>query len=515
MPRDAATAININDLGVIRRPVPIGGALAGGIDGLMLNEQHAILAPRDDLRVLLTLARPGLAIRDPANAKVVRLDPHDYQANPAPASAIPARRRTAELRLWITALGPWSRRTLGGMGAPLERELGRGGDLLTSATARAAALARAREACKGVLAPSQVWRRPDGVVAVRFPAMPGASLVELGAAGSLGVGECVGIGVGVAEALAAMHAERLAHGDVSAANVMASGRTVALVDTMALAEERGTAGFVAPERTSGASPAADVFSLGMLLRFLANDEARPVIDAWTAPLLVSEPASRPTAAHAAAAIARCARAEPIRSLDAPVAASMRAGGLQRTVKTRRDRWWRAQKASVRLAPLAVLAVLAVISGTALVPAVAANRDALQEQAAAVEAPMTIPLSAPARESATVAAERLARSRIAALATGNGAALLALSAEGSQAQAGDVETAAKLDAGQLTFDGLELADTSAVVASATPGGAIVTVTTRLKPYSVGPERHEGGTATATLELVLTQRGWLVERILPRP
>ena len=88
----------------------------------------------------------------------------------------------------------------------LERELGTGSDLLTSAQARAAALARAAATGHGVCVPSRVWRRPDAVVAFAVPVIPGVSLSELGSYRPLSVGECVTIGVGVASALAAMHA---------------------------------------------------------------------------------------------------------------------------------------------------------------------------------------------------------------------------------------------------------------------------------------------------------------------
>ncbi len=193
------------------------------------------------------------------------------------------------------------------MGTYLERELGIGSDLLTSAAARAAALARASGRCRAVLSPSRVWERPDGVVAVSMPVAPGASLAEVRANRALTIGECVLVGVGVADALAAMHAERLAHGDVSAANVVVSGRRVSLVDTMgALCHERGTMGYVAPERAKGATPAGDVYSLGALLRALADVQAAPIIEAWTAPLLANDPEVRPSATHAAAALARCA-----------------------------------------------------------------------------------------------------------------------------------------------------------------------------------------------------------------
>ena len=402
------------------------------------------------------------------------------------------------------------------MGATLERELGSGGDLLTSATSRAAALARAHERCGGVVAPSRVWRRPDGMVAVAFPVAVGASLAELRRERALTLGECVTIGVGLADCLAAMHAERVAHGDVSAANVMASGRRIALVDTMsALCPERGTPGFAPPERSEGASPAGDVFALGMVLRHVADADAGPVIEAWTAPLLAADPHARPTAAHAAAAIARCAPSAPVRAPEAPVAAAMRASAVPRTAPCRRDRGWRAQKAAVKLAPLVGLAVVAAMSGAALVPAVARNPDPLARGEPHVEAPVTIPVATGAFADPEHAAVDLARRRVEALSQGDGRALLAISAPGSAAAGTDAATAAALADGDLRFHGLALDGASATLVKTTPSGAVVTVTSALGPYNVGPEAVGAGEATATLELVLTQRGWLVARILPQP
>lgn len=398
------------------------------------------------------------------------------------------------------------------MAQTLERELGDGGDLLTSALARAAALARARSRCRGVLAPTKTWRRPDGVVAAAFQVAPGASLAEAPGPAGLSVGECVTVGVGVAEALAAMHAQRVAHGDVSPANVVVSGRRVTLVDTMgALSEERGTPGFAAPERARGASPAADVYALGSLLRALADERAAPIMAAWTAPLLVEDPRERPTAAHAAAALARCAPGEPVRAPSAPVAAAMRASAVERTLPHPRDRWWRLERRALRLSPLAALAVVAAASGIALVPAVAAapQRIAPPHEPALTLAP--VPVAELARAGPEEAAERLAATRVNALAHADAAGLRGVSLPGSSAASADAALAAGLD--DEAFDGLELLGVIATVERVIPGGAVVTVTTTLSDYGVGQGARPGGTATARLELALTQRGWFVARILP--
>lgn len=365
-----------------------------------------------------------------------------------------------------------------------------------------------------MLVPSAVMRRPDGMVTFNVPVAPGASLGETRAVRALTLGECITVGVGIADALAAMHAERLAHGDISAANVIADGLRITLVDTMgAMRAERGTPGFVAPERVEGASPAGDVYALGMLLRFLANADALPVIDAWTAPLIAPEASERPTAAHAAAALARCAPAVPVAPLRAPVTSAMRAGALPRTEATAADRWWRVERTALRLTPLAALAVIGAISGAALVPTVATGLA--RERAPQRIADPAIPVAAAALVPPDEAAVDLAADRVEALAAGDANALRALSVPGSPAASADAATASSLADGDLAFDGLELVDATARLQRATPGGAIVEVRSVLSGYSVGPTEVPEGAATAVLQLRLTQRGWLVERILPPP
>ena len=357
------------------------------------------------------------------------------------------------------------------MTATLERELGTGEHLLPSAQARAAALSRAAAACSGVLAPSRVWRRPDAVVAFSVPVVPGASLAELGAERALTLGECVTVGVGLAKALAAMHAERLAHGDVSAANVVVDGKHVTLVDTMGALADGG-----------GASPDGDVGALGELLRSLADEHAAPVIKAWTAPLVAG--GDRPQAAHAAAALALCAPAEPLRKPASPVAAAIRSGAVPRTVRRAADRWWRVERTAKRVSPLAALVVVGAVAGAGLMPAMAADPDPMQ------------------------AAISLTERRVEALAEGDAQALATLTVPGGEAAAANP--------GSLEpFVGLRAERVSAEVLSATQAQATVKVTSQLSSYSVGLEERPAATVTAVLDLSLTQEGWLVERVLPVP
>ena len=66
VPRDAAAPVDIDDLTAVRWAIPLGSALTGRIDGLMLHEQHAVFAASHHLGVLVALARPRLAVRDQA-----------------------------------------------------------------------------------------------------------------------------------------------------------------------------------------------------------------------------------------------------------------------------------------------------------------------------------------------------------------------------------------------------------------------------------------------------------------
>jgi len=169
---------------------------------------------------------------------------------------------------------------------------------------------------------------------------------------------------------------------------------------------------------------------------------------------------------------------------------------------------------LHLAPLAGLALVAAVTGAALVPSVASAPERLGS-APRVQAPTSVPLAAAALEAPADAAASLAKRRVDALSSGDSMGLMALSMPGGDAAAADAATAAALADGSLKIDGLELVEVQAEVRSATPGGAIVEVTSTLTGYSVGHEAHPAGEATALLELRSTQRGWLVERILPPP
>lgn len=105
-------------------------------------------------------------------------------------------------------------------------------------------------------------------VAVLHREVPGTDLATVHAGrGVWAPGEVATVVVPLAEALAALHAAGLVHGDVAAANVVLDpeGRAV-LVDLVCGdgPDERGTPGVAAPERPRCAHPAGDVHALSRL-----------------------------------------------------------------------------------------------------------------------------------------------------------------------------------------------------------------------------------------------------------
>lgn len=120
---------------------------------------------------------------------------------------------------------------------------------------------------------------PDGSVAVLLDLAVGGSLTELVAArGRLEPGEVSTICTPIAEALAALHAAGVVHGDLAPGNILftADGRPLLsdfeaarLVGESHPPQVSGTRGFVAPEVVGGDVPseASDVFGVGALAWF--------------------------------------------------------------------------------------------------------------------------------------------------------------------------------------------------------------------------------------------------------
>ncbi|MGQ4269980.1 serine/threonine-protein kinase [Nocardiopsis changdeensis] len=114
--------------------------------------------------------------------------------------------------------------------------------------------------------------------------VPGPSLHRVVAdRGPLPAEEAAALGAGLAEGLAAVHAQGIVHRDLKPANVLLSGEGPRLIDfgiARALdttsytrtATVLGTASFMSPEqvRAERVGPASDIFSLGCLLVFAAT-----------------------------------------------------------------------------------------------------------------------------------------------------------------------------------------------------------------------------------------------------
>lgn len=134
------------------------------------------------------------------------------------------------------------------------------------------------------------------VRAARGDLPPGASATLLGA---------------LASALAHLHDHGVVHGDVAPTNVVLTpGGVPVLVDLAGeVSHERGTPGFVAPERRSGgpASTAADVWALARVVGWASGDDGASVLAAALSP----DPDSRPSARDLAASAGAVAPPEPI------------------------------------------------------------------------------------------------------------------------------------------------------------------------------------------------------------
>ncbi len=374
----------------------------------------------------------------------------------------------------------------------------------------------------GVCLPDRLTLEPDGDVVARGTRVAGIDLASLmRIRGPLDAGECVAVGVDVADALAALHSAGIVHGDLSPANVVATPQRVVLIDLVGGAGrgERGTPGFSAPERPVGATPACDVYSLGRLLSFLADEEARERIDAWAAPLTAPAAASRPPAREVAAALLRCAAPVPVRVPDVGVAAAVRARALspeEVTLKTPAGRPWRVRRAVVRLGVVGGVAAGAfwvLVALNAIVPAPPHGSGAVRPPTLPIPADL---IAAPPAD----AASALTLSRFEAIAASDAEALLATTVEGSEARTADERLSEGLATGVIRFESLGVEVDDATVVTAKGNSATVRVTYVITAH----EAWDGSTSaavaeeTASAELGIRwtrESGWRVETALALP
>ena len=132
----------------------------------------------------------------------------------------------------------------------------------------------------------------DGRHVVLFDYLQGVDLEVYRAASRLSPPQLHHLAFSLASALEALHSRDLAHGDISAANVMLTDHCqVVLVDVLGL-HPGFTPPFAAPERAhSGPTPPSDIYALGAVLLQLGMDRGN------VSALLDPDPANRPSASQ--------------------------------------------------------------------------------------------------------------------------------------------------------------------------------------------------------------------------
>ncbi|WP_305852952.1 serine/threonine-protein kinase [Georgenia sp. TF02-10] len=213
--------------------------------------------------------------------------------------------------------------------------------------------------------------------------VPGPSLATVHAArGPLTPPEAATVLAAVGAALGHLHARGVVHGDVAPTNVLlAPGGVPVLVDLAGeVTGERGTAGFVAPERAAGqpASAAGDVWALARLLLWATDDH--PDVRRAVAPALAADPGARPSPRDLAARALELAAAEPVHLPEGAQLASaqLRAGaGLE---PTRRQGGGRPRRRAQRRRPRwgIVAAVALAVAGGVVVGASDGGRVSLAD-----------------------------------------------------------------------------------------------------------------------------------------
>ncbi|WP_127127469.1 serine/threonine-protein kinase [Georgenia sp. SYP-B2076] len=363
----------------------------------------------------------------------------------------------------------------------------------------------------------------------------GPSLATVHAArGPLPAGETAGLLAAIGSALGHLHERGIIHGDVSPANVLVTdGGVPVLVDLAGeVTQERGTAGFVPPERRGGspAGAAGDVWALAQLVTWAAHDaEATRRL---VAPALDPEPSRRPGARDLAALAVSLADAA---ALVLPDPADLAQAQLRATavhdptalVPRRRPRR-RHGRRPVRRAAVAV-AVLAVAVGAGAVVLAPAEdapaHDATSASTPAHGGPAAVAPSAgasapdgapgaaaPATTAAldTAGAAAVVRDLFArrdqALAGADARALEALTVRGSPAARKDEELLGALRGAGLRPEGLrtEVLEVSLLPTDPPDGDAgadagarrpvVAQVTTRQGPYTLAPARTGGAPGT---------------------
>lgn len=394
--------------------------------------------------------------------------------------------------------------------------VGRGDRCVNDVRARVEALRRV--AHPGLMIPADVRLDHSGDVVVATPRAVGMDLsAVIRARGSLTAGECVAVGMDVADALAALHAGGLAHGDVSLANVVITPRRAVLIDLIGGPDERGTDGFSPAERGHGATAAGDVYSLGRVLMAIVTPADRDRIAAWARPLLVETPESRPSAAQVSIALRTCADPAPVTVPELGVAAALRS--LARdpeasTLKTAEGRGWRIRTQTVRaFAALLALVVTAIAFIVVSAATDAAVMKAPDDPVVALPLPATMIATTPAD-----AAVALTLARFAAIGAGDADRLEATTTASSPARAADESLVGQLEAGAVRFGGLDVDVVSTEGLPSDGDDAVVRIVYRISDYTLtlGSDVETVAAVTATADLTLRWSpgcGWQVVSVDP--
>lgn len=380
-----------------------------------------------------------------------------------------------------------------------ERVVGYGHDAFDAVRARVAKVASVAHPALDV--PSRVTMLHGEAVAVAEPGQDAPTLqAVLDARGSLRAGECVWVGMAVAEALSAVHRAGLAHGAISADAVRLPSGGVLL----------GNFAYGSAEST----PSDDVAALGRLLASCVSGPEAERVRAWTEPMMHPDPGSRPTAAMVARALGSCAPPEPLLYVPSGIAASMRASAVS-PPKVRRlpqARWWRwrqvARRWSVKAAVGAAGVLVAALAVWGAASALSGSSDASDRAVGAV----------PANQDPVRAAQEATRARFDALRGKDAQELVRWTAEGSPARREAEETAQALAEGRMVVDGLTATIDQVTAVSAQsldPAAAVVRVSYSLSDHTVtldgAATRFEGYSQTVDLHLVRGTAGWLVNSV----
>ncbi|MFD1505213.1 hypothetical protein FE374_09625 [Georgenia yuyongxinii] len=379
-----------------------------------------------------------------------------------------------------------------------------------------------------------------GRCAVVSEVVTGPSLATVRAArGPLPPGEAATLLVALGAALGHLHERGVIHADVAPTNVLlAPGGVPVLVDLAGEgAHERGTPGFVAPERRRGAAPGAagDVWALARLLMWATDGD--PEVAQLLAPALADDPAARPRARDLAARAPSLAEATAVHLPPQPdlAQAQLRAGvnqvptqlAVARRPRRRHARpgaWWAASIVVVLAAAGGGAVAWGGPGGPAGLPAgdteptpVPGTPPARLKSPIVVDVGADLPPEAtgtgtstdiggrtgtPPEEDLTVVVADLLRLRDAALEAADADALGELTVPGSRAAAADADLLARLQGARVRLEGLRTEVGDVRVVRAPAGGTLAEVEVILRQrVHHRLARNEDGTDAARSDSVV--------------